>query len=298
MSEIIFAHPRHDYGSYADYKRLISLAGYPQIYVDEIDKDSNNLYIISSPDITMYQGFENARCKVIGYDLEHYTDFDPSKYPNVQFWTADKAYAQLKGIKWVFMGSDEGLAGYELEYAGYAMEHPTSEPVKTIPNYGLWHESYPVRYVQSHNKLYDVIMLSHMTWRRQVVWGDMERNGLRLAPKNEGLHGQERDTLLRQTRAMVYVHQRDEYKAVAPQRMALAAAYGLPVISETLPNPEPFIIKGKSHNVLMSTYDQLATFAAMWVNRNDDHFLKDFGLSLHQLLCHQHTFKKQIEGNV
>lgn len=101
--------------------------------------------------------------------------------------------------------------------------------------------------------------------------------------------------LLRQSRSMLYVHQRDEYQAVAPQRLALAASYSLPVISEKLTDPSPFTI---GQHLLMSDYQHLAEFASMWLNRYDDHILQDVGRGLHQYLCVDHTFKRVIEANV
>lgn len=299
MANIYFAHPRHDYASYTDYKRLITLAGYPQLYHDEIDHDSDNLYIISSPDHSLYKGFENARCKVIAYDFEFYPDIEWSIYSNVEAWTCDAAYARTKHIKHVPMGSDVRLAGYE-DPQGHRVWGGTisrvtfgsSEPIESssvdvyLPTW--------ISHDKPQQKIYDTTLLAHMTYRRQCVAGDLVRAGVRLSPKQEGYSGQERDMLLRQSRSMTYVHQRDEYQAIAPQRWALAAAYSLPIISETIADAAPF---GYSH-LLMSSYEHLAEFATMWLTRNDSHILENYGRALHSLLCHEMTFAKVIEANV
>lgn len=71
MSNILFARPRHDYGSYADFYRLIELSGYPLVYFDEIDTASDNCYIM-----TMINGenhaperWQGARARLILWDL-------------------------------------------------------------------------------------------------------------------------------------------------------------------------------------------------------------------------------------
>lgn len=268
-NKIIFARPSWAAGSYRDFWRLVELAGYPIIDMADMDFESDNCYIFSTHDTHWYHGWPDAKCRIIYWDIEHYPDVDLRSVPNVEVWTSDAAYAKCKHIKHVPMGSDVRLAGYE--------------------NGDGWYYS-----TKQQQKLYDTTLLSYMTYRRQCIAGDLVRAGVRFAPKQQGYTGQERDMLLRQSRSMTYVHQRDEYQAIAPQRWALAAAYSLPIISETIADAAPF---GYSH-LLMSSYEHLAEFATMWLTRNDSHILENYGRALHSLLCHEMTFAKVIEANV
>lgn len=270
MSEIIFARPRHPYGSYTDLWRLIQLSGFRLVYFDEMDMDSDNIYIASSPQSDWWTMFEAPhRCRIVWWDIEFYPDLTFDHIEGVDIWTADPAYAKAKGIRFILMGSNPCLAGYHTDETGWV--HPTFERIQ--------------------HKAYDAILLAHMTWRRQVVQGQMVELGLRVAP-NENLWGSVRHTVLSQTRAMVHVHQRDDYRAFAPQRFALAAAYKLPLLTETLPCLAPF----DHHTALPHDFQGLAQHAHHWLGRNDARILENYGVALHQFLCEEHSFRKTIEA--
>src|SRR4051812_7712427 len=101
MVEPIFAHPRWDYQSYADYKKLIDLSGFKSCYMDEMDLESDNTYIFSTPDTHWMGGWPDAKCRIIYYCFEWYLDCDYSSIPNVETWTTDKSWAERIGAKYV-----------------------------------------------------------------------------------------------------------------------------------------------------------------------------------------------------
>jgi len=273
-NKLIFLRPRHDYGSYRDLYSLIKLSGYPLQYVDEADYDSDNLYIFSSPQADWWTNFPlSHKARIVYYDFEFYDDFDPRKVPSgIELWSADPAYAKHHAIKYVMLGSHPLLAGYA--------------------DGDLWVTQYTG---DIHlGKIYDTILLAHMTWRRQQIQGQMIDLGLTVAP-NEGLSGSYRHEILSNTRAMVHVHQRDNWKRQAPQRFALAAAYHMPLFSEAVIDMG---LLNLSH-VFYSDHDNLAQHVSIWIGRpNDVNILNTYTQALHQLLCHQYTFKKVIEAAV
>jgi len=196
MGEVIFARPRWEYGSYSDLWKLVELSGYPLIYSDQMDLDSDNCYIFSTPATDWHHGWAGAHARIIYYSIEWYTDVDYSAIPGVEVWSADKAYAARIGAKYVPMGSHVGLN-----------MNPTEKLEKCYDTITLWAASYR-RY---HG--YDMLQQSHVT-RAPDGWGtDRHENLLR-------------------ARSLCLVHQNDNAAYVAPQRWALAAAYRLPVISE------------------------------------------------------------------
>lgn len=153
---------------------------------------------------------------------------------------------------------------------------------------GIWYIG-----IAPERENYDAILLAHMTYRRQVIQGQLIDLGLTVAP-NEGLHGAERHDILSDTRAMVHVHQRDNWKRHAPQRFALAAAYKMPLFSETV------IDMGKLNlsHVFYSDHANLAQHVYNWIGRNDVNILDHYSQALHQLLCYEYTFKKCVESAV
>lgn len=264
MTDIIFAQTRFDYrnpengfGSYHDYYRLVELSGFPTCYLDEIDADDPSKCYIFSPvngeikDGDRFIGWPNAKAKIIFWNIEQ-GDYGP--IPGVsETWASDKAFADTIGARYVLMGSHPGLMNYA----------PIARDGK-----------------------YDVIMLSYMTPRRQqmAVW--LREKGLTLAPNAWGL---ERHNLLMQSRVMLHVHQ-NNHRYIAPQRWALAAAYKLPMVSETLEKRMDF---GHSQ-LLVSDYTDMPDYIRHWTQQD---ILTYYGEALHQYLCFDRPFAREVMRN-
>lgn len=258
MPDIIFARSRDNYDSYSDLWKLVTLSGYPLIYMDEIDPDSDNVYIFSTPQTHWHTGVERngwpgAHARIIYWNIEWYPDVTYNNIPGVEIWSADKWHADKIGAKYVPMGSHPELPDL---------------PVEDCP------------------KVYDVAMLSYYTNRRLETKLWLEQGNISLAPNAWGL---ERHSILQQSAIMLHIHQHDYAFTVAPQRWALAAAYRMPLVTEHVSDSGIF---GQSH-VMQCDRPHLATFVRMW---RGDHRLIDYGNALHQLLCVEHTFKRCVEA--
>lgn len=262
MSSIIFARTRTPYDSYQDYHRLIELSGFATCYVDEIDTDSDNVYIFSPNNGETANGWPEGRARVIFYQLEwetHPNDSGPLPSGVSEKWTMDAWHAQRIGARYVPIGSHPDLVHAPLN--GRQDIH------------------------------YDVALLSYMSYRRQVTAYDMEQRGMRLAPNGWGA---ERHHILTHSKAMVHIHQHDAIPGVAALRLALAAAYKMPVITETCAD---YGIFGQG-DLLRADYAWLAEATQQWVCRNDAKMLEEYGRSLYHTLCEVHTFRKCIEEAV
>lgn len=266
MTDIIFAQTRFDYrnpengfGSYHDFWRLVDLSGFSTCYLDEIDADDPSKTFIFTPvngeikDGDRFIGWPNARCKIILWNLEQ-GDYGP--IPGVsETWASDKAFADIIGARYVLMGSHPGLMNYA----------PIARDGK-----------------------YDVVMLSYMTPRRQQMAAWLHEKGLTLAPNAWGL---ERHNLLMQSRIMLHVHQ-NNHRYVAPQRWALAAAYKLPVISESLDHLGYL----SPQHVMILNYDEIAAYLEKLFHTGDGNHW--YGESLHQFLCFDRPFAREVMRNV
>jgi hypothetical protein len=89
---------------------------------------------------------------------------------------------------------------------------------------------------------------------------------------------------------MAHVHQHEGVQTVAPGRFALAAAYKLPLLTETL--ADPGIIPG--HALLRSDLAHYADLAQIWLRQR--HGLEDIGRALYHVLCERHTFHGCVEA--
>ncbi len=253
MTAVIFARPRTNYDSYTDLYRLITLSGYPLIYCDEIDPASDNTYILTLRNGENEHGWPgDVKARIILYDLEWRLEGDPPPMPGVrETWAADSWYAAQIGARYVTLGS-----------------HPD---LNLIPG-------------EEADKLTDVAMLAYMTNRRLAIAYQLAQRGLTIAGN---AWGEERHRNLIGSRAMLHVHQHDHVATVAPQRFALAAAYKLPLVSETVCEPGPF-----ADVVRFAEYGALADFTREALHRNG---LDDAGEALFRLLCVDKTFKRCIE---
>lgn len=252
MPDVIFAKPRWDYKSYTDYWRLVELAGYPLIYIDEIDPQSDNVYIFSQPPTDWHHGWPDAKARIIYYSLEWYLDVDYRSIPGVECWSPDAWYAERTGMRYVPMGGDARL--------------------NPEPNY---------KFEPVH-----VATLWAPSGNRYTPMGSMVEAGVTIAPN---AWDDDRHKVLQAAYAMIHAHQWADVPTIAPQRFALAAAYHLPLISETLGNAGVF-----DNAVMQTTGKDMGRFIVD--ARQQSTPLRKAADRLYKLMCEELTFKKGIEA--
>jgi len=261
MNDPIFAKTRFDYenpengyGSYHDYWRLVKYSGFPTCYIDEIDTASDNVYIFSPRNGEVGDGWPGARARIIHWNLEQY-GYEPLAGV-AETWVSDARLAKEIEARYVLMGSHESL-----RYPGDTerCEH------------------------------YHVAMLAYMTPRREAVASELTARGVKIIPNS---WYKDRHIALSNTSAMLHVHQNDNIRYVAPQRFALAAAYSLPLITETLDDWGAFTYS----NIMAAHRDYITDFVVKWTMRNEARILADYGCNLYHFLCKYHTFRKGVEA--
>ena len=198
MSDVIFARTRHHYQSYTDYWRLIELSGYATCYVDEIDTQSDNTYIVTPDNDEVRRGFPNAKARIIWWDLEWHNEPQAPIEGVSDVWHMDAWCAERMGARYVPMGSHVGLRD----------DAPVTDDTQ-----------------------YDVAYLGYMVERRKKIAQQMRELGLTVSPSSAW--GQERHNVLSNSRCYVHVHQLAHMPGVPALRMVVAAAYNLPVVMET-----------------------------------------------------------------
>lgn len=254
MSDPIFALPRYDYASYRDLYALIGLSGFQTCYTDEIDPASDNTYICTMLNGEIpADGWQGRRARILLYDLEWHLDGVPPIFDEV--WVGDAWYARQIGARYVPMGS-----------------HPDLRPNAD----STWHERYDVAYIGYINGVA----------RRERMRQRLRENGVKVSPT--GAWGDDRHRILSNSAVYLNVHQWDNIPTLPPLRMVIAAAYALPVVSETVADAGLF--EGR---ILQLHYN--------WVAETLPHVLHDKPTMemcghLHQLLCVDRTFRKSIEA--
>lgn len=255
---IIFARPDHTYDSYSDLWRIVELSGFPIVTIGDIQPDSDNVYIFSTPATHWHDGVERrgwpgAKARIVYYNIEWYSDVTYQGIPGVEIWSADKWHADKIGAKYVPLGS---------------------------------HPELPPKPLEDCPKFYDVALLAYYTNRRLEALKWLSEGNINIAPNGWGL---ERHHILQHTRIMLNVHQNDDTFTVAPQRWALAAAYKLPLVTEQVRDAGIF---GQTH-MMQCAREHLTDLVRIW---RADSRLNDYALALHELLCVNRTFRKNVES--
>lgn len=250
------------YDGYRDYFRIAELSGYPVIWLDEIDPQSANTYILSPLNGDWTNGWQNPKARIILHDLEwrlktgegyQWSESELVTPPGVaEVWASDKWYAGVTEAKYVPLGSHPGLVE----------NNPPAEP------------------------RFDVTLQCYMSGRRTYIADRMLEQGITIAPSK---WNPDRDALLKNVTAMLHIHQWDNIATIAPLRYAIAAAYALPLISEQVQQRSIF-----DEIVLFTTYDAMPAYVKTLTGRYQDD-LKERGAALKELLTTTYSFRACIE---
>lgn len=249
----IFIFPDKDYPSYTDVRRLVELSGFRwlhQSHVSVADAYAAPL-IFLSPEQPFRMAYQPPRA--IWWSLEYGGEYEPDLSNwHGEVWASDPAWAKAHDAKFVLMGS-----------------HPALKPPELS---------------DMSRGGYDYLMLAYMTHRRQVI--QQQLADLRTPMNPYPGYGLERHNQLNEARLMLHVHQGD-WQAIAPQRIALAAAYKLPVISESVPEEGAY-----GHQVAFVPYAELPELVRKATQNGVLHIL---GNELHRFLCIENTFRACVE---
>lgn len=277
MGEIIFAKSRHFYESYSDFWTLVQLSGYRTIWVDQIDLQSQNLYITAPYNGDYHENIggrpdlKSRRCTLAIWMLERpgsgSLSFFRSQNARILeqsladvIWCSDRQMAQDVGLHYVPMGSHPDLG------------RPCED--KRWDGVGLMAYS-PRRAFLFHNP----------SFAKESLPG-----ALTIAPNGWGAA---RDASLRGAKIGLNVHQ-DGYPYCEPLRFALFAAYALPILTETI---HPLNLNLYSAGIYLTPLDHFINRFAQ-VRANYERQACAAGAALRNRLCVEHHFKELLEGHI
>jgi hypothetical protein len=267
---ITFVKTRHHYDSYIDLFRLVELAGFPVIYVDELDVSREGVFITSPmngewrPHIDNQEG-KPRNAHLILWNLERPSGSSGSvgnygksnreliykRYID-EVWVSDARLADETGAHFVVLGSHVGLGD------------PGTE------------------------KVYDLVHMSYETGRRQTIYKhfNKERIGPNCWPP-------ERDDVLRKSRFALNVHQ-DHHPFQEPLRFALFAAWGLPILSETVFDGRPW---ASEQTIIWNGYDGIVGKLNQMLE-NDYERWRQMGQRARKMMTEEYEFGKMVRQAV
>lgn len=268
MTNITFVRTSHFYDSYTDLIKLIELNDFPIIKESEFDisKEGVFIFVTMNGDVEAKLNSELTSGKPalwshrVLWNLERPPGSAGigSEYMRRQWWLIHNRYFDEV---WV---SDQRLADEsQLRYVTLGSDERLGE-------------------VGSEKK-YDFIHLSYETGRRQSIYKYFPTHTV--APN---CWGNERHEALKQASFGLAVHQ-DYLSFQEPLRLALFAAYGLPIISESLYNSYPWT----DQTIITASYDGLVGVMKKCFTEDYQQY-KEMGLRARDRMCNEFQFGKMV----
>jgi hypothetical protein len=213
---IIFARTRYIYDSYIDFWTLVELAGFPTCYVDEVDVSQEAIYITAPHNGEWNPHIDNQD--------------DRPRNAHLILWNIERPSGSAGSV------GHYGKVNRELIYKRYFDEVWTSDrrlAQETQLRFVVL-GSHPGLGEPGNEKQYEFCHMSYEVPRRVNIYKHFSKDvtGPNCWPP-------ERDEVLRRSRFALNVHQ-DLHPFQEPLRFALFAAYGLPIVSETIYDSYPW----------------------------------------------------------
>jgi hypothetical protein len=269
MAEIIFVRTGHHYDSYTDFFRLAELSGFPIIPISEVDVSQHKVYIVSphngewNPHIDN-QAHKERNAHLILWNIERPSG---SKGSVGNYGESNRNYIYNRQVDEIWV-SDSKLANEtHLRFVVLGSDYGLGEP--------------------SDYKMHDFVHMSAIVPRRAEIYSRLGYD--RLGPN---CWPPERDRVLKQSKFALNIHQ-DNHPFQEPLRFALFAAYGLPIISETLIEAYPF----SGEYMIFAGYDAIVK-RANDVLRSDYAQWREMGERARKRMCEEFQFGKMVRQAV
>ena len=217
--------------SYCDYHHMIALSKYETCELNEIDYQSDNVYIWSShignpTQVFMHAEAKSRKCKLVFWNIEwpnwidgQLVGFEGSDYLGIEahvdeMWVSDKYILSLlhrfkpdvaHKIKFVFLGG----------HKDFGEQSDAHREIK-----------------------YDFTHFMYITGIRGQKFHLLQEHGFRMAPNG---YGSERLEGLLHSRWGLHLHQ-NSLACISPQRFMLFASYCLPIITDYCGDPSPYMV--------------------------------------------------------
>lgn len=291
MTEIIFCKTDWFYESYQDFWRLVELAGFPIISVSDLDISKEGIYITApmNEDWRIHINNQHQQRKPVNAHLILWNIERPSG-------SAGSVLEYAKQCKYLQYGKwDTG------EYT--KKNHATGEIMQSYGRFidEIWtsdrklsQETGTSFVVLGSNeglgspgtdKQYNFCHISYMIPRRTNIYNHFSNIG-------PNCWGTERDAVLKASKFALNIHQ-DNHPFQEPLRLALFAAYGLPILTETILDSYPW----SDEFMAYADYHDIVGRLNQMLIADYEHY-RQMGLRARARMCTDFEFGKMVRQAV
>jgi hypothetical protein len=292
LDNIVFAKPVHKYDSYTDFWRLVELSGFPIISVSEIDITKDQIIITAPMNGDYMEHFVGNLAQwqetgeITGGQFLRQRQSGLPRLAHLIIWNLERPSGS---------GSVPEYAKRSQSWIAdrFCDEVWVSDPVmadETMLRFVALGSDYGLGDVSGDKKKFDFVHMSAVNPRRTHIYKNFKAENI-----GPNCWPPERDLVLRQSKFALNVHQ-DNYPFCEPLRIALFAAYGLPIISErfapTIATEYPY-----GGDIAQNGYHGLADMLK-GVLGDDYGQWKEMGMRLRDKLCDDMQFGKVVRQAV
>lgn len=243
MTDIVFLKSVHLYDSYGDFFHLAELAGFPIRSVSDFDVSEPGVFITAP---------------VNGDWREHMkSQANRPRNAHIIIWNIERPAGSAGSVgqyalsnRRLMYGQEDDGAAAPCRYADEVWVSDRKLADETSLRYVVL-GSHPGLGEPGQRKEYNFVHMSYICPRRQTVLKKFDIH--HVAPNG---WGEKRDKVLKASKIGIAIHQ-DTYPFIEPLRFAIFAAYGLPILSETLIDSFPY----SAETIITAPFDEIHTVA-------------------------------------
>lgn len=287
MAEIIFCKPVHHYDSYQDLWSLVELSGFPIISVSELDITKEGVYITAPMNGDFKEHFVGNLAhfeetgEITGGELKRQKDSGLPRMAHIILWNLERP----SGSKILATYNSDCFEWFTHRFVDEIWVSDVQLAGETCLRYVTLGSDYGLGEV-GEEKSFDLTHMSVEIPRRVQIYKYFGESQI-----GQNFWGNERHEVLKKSRFALNIHQ-DNYPYCEPLRMALFAAYGLPIISETLSNTFPY-----DNDIVTFAYHDIVAGLKTALNDNYDQW-KERGLRLRDKMCQDYQFGNMVRQAV
>lgn len=267
----VFVRSILQYPAYDDFWRVVGLSGFQVRPAPLVDLAQPGTYIWPTMDMEFIERMSNEppgarRARVIFWNLER-PDEKPVKNL-VEFFR--KAMSEI-------------LAWADAIWISELSLH-VADPRTVFAVFG----GHPgLRLAPPAEPRFDVAHMGQRTPRREALIAGLEKAGIRVSPN---AWGDEREAIFASSRLFLNIDRVEAFHLSSPIRWAMAAAYGLPLVTEAVIDPYP-LVDGKS--ILSAPYASLEYLVVKALAARD--LAREVGEQGRRVFCEEWPFRRGVE---